>query len=140
MFGRDIFVMVQYFINCYTSNYANFKGRARRKEFWSFTLFYYIACAAALVGDFTLGTATDDGEGGILYALFVLGSICPQLAVTVRRLHDVGRSGWFLLLSIVPLIGALLLLYWLLSSGDTSPNKWGANPKETPAVVQNLKY
>ncbi|MGK0365304.1 MAG: uncharacterized membrane protein YhaH (DUF805 family), partial [Saprospiraceae bacterium] len=102
-------------------NFGDFKGRARRSEYWYFTLFVMIAGIAAMVIDSLLW------ETPILYFLVILASIVPSLSVAVRRLHDVGRSGWFYLIALIPLIGAIILLIWFCTDGKSGPNKWGPN-------------
>ncbi|WP_319265906.1 DUF805 domain-containing protein [uncultured Draconibacterium sp.] len=103
--------------------YADFNGRARRKEYWMFILFNIIFSAAAAVLDTIFGTW---GAIGGLYAVLML---IPGLAVGARRLHDTGRSGWMLLIALIPIIGAIWLI--ILFVGDSAPgsNEYGANPK-----------
>lgn len=114
------------------TQYAVFSGRARRAEYWWFTLFNIIVMVAAFVlltaGGDALGTA-----GVVLYALVALGLFLPGLAVTVRRLHDTGRSGWWFLLSFVPL-GAFVVLYFLVQEGQPTVNAHGPSPKHEPVV------
>lgn len=119
------------------SNYANFRGRARRSEYWWWFLAYILIVIVlgfverALFGSGSAEMAAGDGEvsasfnAGILSGLFMLASIIPSIAVGVRRLHDVDRSGWWLLLSFIPLIGALVLLYWNVQPGTPGPNRFG---------------
>lgn len=102
--------------------YANFNGRARRKEYWMFILFYIIIAIVASVIDGVIGTA------GVLAGVVALVHILPSLAVGARRLHDVGRSGWWLLLALTG-IGSLVLLFWAVSNGDSGDNSFGADPK-----------
>src|SRR5688572_10460224 len=89
-------------------NYVGFEGRARRKEYWMYTLFNIIALVVAMVLDSVLGLT---GEAGIgpLYGLYALATFLPGLAVSVRRLHDVDKSGWWILIAFIPLIGAIVL-------------------------------
>ncbi len=103
--------------------FGDFKGRARRSEYWYFTLFVMIFAIVAIVIDGILW------ETPILYLLVVLASIVPSLAVAVRRLHDTGHSGWYYLIALIPLAG-ILLLVWFVQDSDPGPNKWGPNPKE----------
>lgn len=108
--------------------YANFNGRARRTEYWMFFLFYIIIAVVAGVIDGILGTA------GALAGLAALVHILPSLAVGARRLHDVGRSGWWLLLALTG-IGSLVLLFWAVSDSQPGSNAFGANPKgDAPAA------
>lgn len=109
-------------------NYAGFSGRARRKEYWMFTLIHLIV-AAVLLG---LGMAIDTT---IPYIIYIVATIIPSLAVMVRRLHDTGRSGWWFLISFVPLVGGIVLLVFLASEGKQEPNEHGQNPKLAPLAV-----
>jgi uncharacterized membrane protein YhaH (DUF805 family) len=112
--------------------YAVFSGRARRKEYWMFALFNFIIF---LVLEIVLGMAgaiigSDLNIIGLLYTLAV---ILPSLSVGVRRLHDIGRSGWWLLIAFVPLIGAIVLLLFHVKDSTPGENEYGENPKETAA-------
>lgn len=121
------------------SNYANFRGRARRSEYWWWFLAYIIIIFVlgfverAVLGSGSAEMASGDGavsasfNAGILSGLFMLAAVIPSIAVGVRRLHDVDRSGWWLLISFIPLIGALVLLYWNVQPGTPGPNRFG-NP------------
>ena len=121
--------------------YADFTGRARRREFWSFFLFVwvllfvfmYLDSALGLGGSFTSWrTGNSIGfnmTGGVLSALFGLAVLLPSLAVSVRRLHDVGKSGWFLLFIVVLIFGWIYLLYLYVQPGTAGPNEYGADPK-----------
>ncbi|WP_312524789.1 DUF805 domain-containing protein [Paracoccus sp. (in: a-proteobacteria)] len=107
--------------NCF-SNYVTFSGRATRSEYWWFTLFNLLA-------GFVLGMV--QAAMGLQFGLadlYALAAILPGVAVTSRRLHDVGRSGWWQLLIFVPLIGAIVLLVWLVSKGEYGTNSWGEDP------------
>ena len=105
------------------NQYAVFDGRARRKEFWMFALFnFVIAAALGLVGRVI-------GLGGALQALYSLGVLIPSLAVSVRRMHDTGRSGWWLLIAFIPFVGWLIALYFLVQPGETAANRYGPDPK-----------
>jgi len=105
------------------SKYADFQGRAMRSEYWWFALFNCALDIVAIVIDQTaIGYP-------VLQALLALGLIVPGIAVGVRRLHDTDRSGWWLLIAFVPLIGAILLLVWFCSRGTTASNRFGAEPQ-----------
>jgi len=107
--------------------YAVFNGRARRTEYWMFFLFNLIII---LVLGFVEGLVGGIGVIGLLYSLAVL---IPGIAVSVRRLHDTDRSGWWLLIVFVPLIGAIVILVFMLQDSRSGQNKYGANPKEATA-------
>jgi uncharacterized membrane protein YhaH (DUF805 family) len=110
-------------------NYANFSGRARRTEYWMFALFNFIFIIAAMILDNVLGTKIGMLPYGVFYFLYVLAILVPSLAVGVRRLHDVGKSGWFYFIVLVPLIGGIWLLVLFCTDSVAGENKWGANPK-----------
>lgn len=107
-------------------NYVGFSGRARRTEFWMFTLFNFIV---TMVLGFVEQLAGTGGFVGLAYALAVL---LPSLAVSMRRLHDTGRSGWWLLLGLIPLLGAIVLLVFMVQDSKPEANEYGANPKGEP--------
>jgi len=111
-------------------NYAVFSGRARRKEYWMFGLFNIIFSIAAIILDNILGTAIEDVGYGVFYFLYALAVIIPSLAVSVRRLHDVGKSGWFLFIALIPIIGGIWLLVLFCTDGKAGANEYGPNPKE----------
>ncbi len=104
--------------------YIVFSGRASRKEYWMFFLFNIII---VFVLGFIEGLIGNFGIVGILYSLAVL---LPSLAVSVRRLHDTDRSGWWLLVALVPLIGSIALLVFMVQDSTTGRNQYGANPKK----------
>ena len=108
--------------------YAVFSGRARRKEYWFFVLFNAIFAIAAMVLDNILGLAIEDVGYGPFYILYALATIVPGLAVSVRRLHDIGKSGWYILLLLIPCVGALILLIFDLTPGDPGDNEYGPDP------------
>ncbi|NCC50920.1 MAG: DUF805 domain-containing protein [Spartobacteria bacterium] len=103
--------------------YAVFTGRARRTEYWMFVLFNIII--AGILG-FVEGLA---GGPGILVNVYSLAVLIPSLAVGVRRLHDTGRSGWWLLIGLVPLVGAIVLLIFMVQDSSPDANPYGPNPK-----------
>jgi len=110
--------------------YADFKGRARRTEYWMFVLFNFIFAVVAAILDNILGlTFHENIPYGFIYILYALAVFIPGLAVIVRRLHDVGKSGWFYFIALIPLIGAIWLLVLLCTEGDAGDNKYGTNPK-----------
>lgn len=118
-------------------NYAIFSGRSRRSEYWYFTLFNIIFSLVAMMLDRLLGSGftinTFNGPlvlpYGYCYLIYVLIVLVPGLAVMVRRLHDVGKSGWFFLISFIPIAGAIWLLVLMCTDSVAGPNKYGLNPK-----------
>jgi uncharacterized membrane protein YhaH (DUF805 family) len=108
-------------------NYVGFTGRARRKEYWMFCLFYIIIGIAIAVVESVMGLST--AFGGPISSLYSLALFLPSLGVAVRRLHDTGRSGWWILINIVPILGWLVFLYFMVQDSQSGANKWGANPK-----------
>lgn len=110
-------------------NYNGFSGRARRKEYWMFVLFNMIFGFVAIILDNILGIAIDETGYGPLYGIYVLVVLMPGSAVTVRRLHDVGKSGWMFFIILIPLIGYIWLFVLLVTDSDPRANKYGANPK-----------
>ena len=122
--------LFDYFIKCY-KEYANFEGRARRREYWGFMLFWNIIYLAF----YGLTLALEDNAllmtGGMITCfLLAIVNIVPQIAVSVRRLHDIGKSGWYLLVNFIPLIGSIWLLVMFCTDSEPSENKYGENPKE----------
>lgn len=111
--------------------YADFNGRARRKEYWMFVLFNtLIAFAIAMVAGL-LGSIADflGMIGSLVYMVYALAVMVPSIAVGVRRLHDTGRSGWWMLIAFVPLVGAIVLLVFFVTEGEPIANQFGENPK-----------
>lgn len=113
---------IDWLIKC-LKNYANFAGRARRKEFWFFRL-AYLACVMMATG---IGMVLDIGD--LLVVPVILGLFIPDLAVTARRLHDIGKSGWWTLIALLPLLGILLLIFWWVQDSQPETNAYGAVPK-----------
>lgn len=125
--------------------YAKFSGRARPKEYWMYVLFLFLCAIALSIVESALGLGTTNRwfnhqgwnmgagayhEGGPLLKLFWLATIIPSLAVGVRRLHDTDRSGWWLLLWLIPFIGWIILLVFLVMGGTRGPNRFGSDPVE----------
>ncbi len=116
-------------------NYANFSGRARRKEFWMFGLIHFIIMMV-LYGLIIAAGALGGEEGTLmlaamgLYGLYALFILIPGIAVIVRRLHDIGRTGTWWLIGFVPFIGAIVLLIFAVTDSEPGANQYGENPKE----------
>jgi len=109
--------------------YAVFSGRARRKEYWFFALFNLLITIALAFADTALGTVNPQYGIGMIGAVYSLAVLIPSIAVTVRRLHDTDRSGWWLLLILVPLIGPIVLLVFMVLDSKEGDNRFGSNPK-----------
>ncbi|MEC7761362.1 MAG: DUF805 domain-containing protein [Pseudomonadota bacterium] len=107
--------------------YVEFNGRARRAEFWWFVLFIFVVSVVLSLIDMALfeGVLQDIGP---LSAIFTLITLIPAIAVTARRLHDVGRSGWWQLLLLLPVIGFLVIVFWAVQKGTEGPNDYGRDP------------
>jgi uncharacterized membrane protein YhaH (DUF805 family) len=115
--------------------YAEFKGRARRAEYWYFALFNIIFAIVAGIIDRIIDPGVKiSGYYGIIYILYALAVIVPSLAVVVRRLHDTGKSGWMILISLIPIVGAIWLLVLMIKKGDVGENKYGPDPKMLPGT------
>ncbi len=108
--------------------YAQFSGRARRKEYWMFFLFNVIAAFVLGLVDGLLGLGGASGIG-LLGGLYTLAVLVPGIAVAMRRLHDTGRSGWWLLVGLVPLVGFIVLLVFMVLPGQSGSNAYGDDPK-----------
>jgi uncharacterized membrane protein YhaH (DUF805 family) len=118
------------------ARYASFGGRARRLEYWYFTLFHSLTILLAGVVSYLVMLAIP-ALAIVLYSIVIFGTLLPHLAVTVRRLHDVDRSGWWYLLGLVPLLGAIVLFVWFCTDGTRGPNRFGADPKATVSVARS---
>ena len=111
--------------------YATFSGRAQRAEYWYFILFYLLFFIGLAIIDGVTGNFSAEAGIGLLSGLYSLGILIPSLAVGARRLHDTGRSGWWLLIGIVPLIGAIVLIIFFVQDSAPGENSYGPNPKGT---------
>jgi len=128
---------MEYFLKVVRDNYSNFNGRAQRKEYWMFFLFYMIFAIVAMVADNILGTAFTVGEGyyavsmgyGWIYVLFMIALLIPTIAVIVRRLHDVSKSGWWWLINFIPLVGAIWFLVLMCTDSSLGDNKYGPHQR-----------
>ncbi len=114
------------------ARFADFATRSSRSEFWWFMLFYFLVGLVVSIIGFTIESSVF-GQGmemtsGIIDLLVFLVFIVPTISVTARRLHDIGRSGWWQLMALIPLLGALILLFWVVKRGEDGDNRFGANP------------
>lgn len=114
-------------------NYVVFSGRSRRAEFWWFNLVFVIVyCALSLV-DVVTGTFDADNGIGLTSGIFLLAMLPPALSVSVRRMHDIDRTGWWVLLSLIPLLGGAVIMLFAMIDGTRGGNRYGADPKALPA-------
>lgn len=110
------------------SKFADFSGRARRREYWTFALVNCLIAMLLLILGLAFGE--DSPASNIMVTIFYLIMLVPNLSVSVRRLHDIGKSGWYMFLGLIPLIGGLILLVWALMDSEPGENQYGKNPKE----------
>lgn len=121
---------MEWFTKC-IKHYADFSGRARRREYWMFTLWVVIiSMGLGIIGGILDAVL---GSGGaitsVLSSLFSLFLIVPSLAVTVRRLHDINKSGYYWFINLIPVVGSIILLVWVCTDSYPVANEWGENPK-----------
>ncbi|HZH10451.1 MAG TPA: DUF805 domain-containing protein [Microvirga sp.] len=114
------------------SKYATFSGRAPRSEYWWFALFGVLLSFGTQILDLFLGFP-------VLNLIAMLAVLVPSIAVGVRRLHDTDRSGWWMLLLFIPLIGAIVLLVWFCSRGTLGPNRFGSDPLPASVAVPGVR-
>jgi uncharacterized membrane protein YhaH (DUF805 family) len=127
---------MNWYLKVVRDNYYNFSGRARRKEYWMFMLFHYLivftlVMVFALIAEINATEYEYDSFsfGSVTIIVYLLVTLIPCIAVTVRRLHDTGKSGWLYLLNLIPYIGRFIILIFTCIEGDKKQNKWGGNPK-----------
>ena len=139
---------MEWYLKVVRDNYSNFDGRATRQEYWMFYLFNIIFCIVAVAVDNILGTDFKMGGGygyeasmgyGWIYALYALAVFLPSVGVSIRRLHDVGKSGWMLLIIFIPCIGIFWLLYLLVQDSSPLDNDYGPSPKPKPVSNEAAK-
>lgn len=109
--------------------YFVFSGRARRKEYWMFFLFNLLATIVLVFIDSAIGMYSAENGIGLLSGLYSLAVLIPSISVGVRRLHDTGKSGWWMLIALVPFIGSIVLLVFFVLDSDPGSNQYGPNPK-----------
>lgn len=112
--------------------YAVFEGRARRKEYWFFALFNAIIMIVLGIIDRVIGTYDVHSSVGLLSGIYALAVLIPSIAVAVRRLHDTSRTGWWILIGLIPVIGAIVLFIFTLLDGKPEENAYGVSPKASP--------
>lgn len=116
------------------SKYVDFSGRARRSEFWYFVLFTFLVGIGTSILDAILGTDYDGStSGGLINTLGSLALFLPSLAAAIRRLHDIDRSGWWILLGIIPIVGWIIVIVWYCTDTKPGDNQYGPDPKNGPS-------
>jgi len=109
------------------NNYANFSGRACRSELWFWILFQLLAIIVSSIVSGILA-AIIGNAGWIIYGIVIIGLILPTLAVEIRRLHDLDKSGWWFFITLVPFVGGIILIIFFCTEGTPGPNRFGSNP------------
>jgi uncharacterized membrane protein YhaH (DUF805 family) len=132
-----------YFKKCVTTHYAEFNGRARRTEYWFFVLFATIIAMLLLALGYGINTLFQTNNPIVFMApitLFLLALFIPSIAVSVRRLHDTNKSGWYYLISLIPYIGGLVMLIFYFTPGDKGENNYGDDPinPSTSKIIDDL--
>ncbi len=117
--------MKEHFLDVITNHYADFNGRARRKEYWMFVLFNFVV---SLVLGIVMGLISQTAANAVSI-IYTLALLLPGLSLGVRRLHDTGKSGWFMLIGLIPLVGAIILLVFYCLDSQPGTNEYGPNPK-----------
>jgi len=118
------------------TKYAVFRGRARRKEYWYFVFISALVSLVLFLIDESSGNIDAETGLGLLGGIYMLAILLPGLSVSVRRLHDTGRSGWWFLVNFVPVIGPLVMLLFMLQEGQPDANEYGLNPvMESPSEL-----
>ena len=132
--------MIDWYKKVVFENFANFSGRARRSEFWYFVLVNCIISTVFTISSLSIfdTNASLASMISLISGLYSLAIFIPNLAVTVRRLHDVGKSGWYYFIVLIPLLGVILLLYWFCQEGELNENKWGHNPKDNYSDIDEI--
>lgn len=119
------------------SKYVAFTGRARRSEYWYFMLFYFIIYLIAAIIDAVISVS--NGEPSLVFKVIVwLVFLLPTLAVLFRRLHDIGKSGWWWLLAFIPIIGTIILIVWECQDSSAEENQYGPSPKYVSDAQANI--
>jgi uncharacterized membrane protein YhaH (DUF805 family) len=120
---------MNWYLDAVKNKYAVFDGRAHRQEFWHFMLFYFLIYFALSLFDHVIGAVEDQTGTGLFSGIYALAMLVPSLAVGARRLHDTGRSGWWQLLSLIPILGILILIFFFVQDSQSGDNQYGPNPK-----------
>ncbi|WP_239455599.1 DUF805 domain-containing protein [Flavobacterium ginsenosidimutans] len=134
--------MIEWYKIAMFQNYANFSGRARRSEYWYFRLatgiLFFAFAFLAIILSAILGPIVGLSIVGVLFFLYMLASIIPSLSVTVRRMHDLGKSGWTILVALIPFAGPIWMLVLLITEGEFGENYYGPDPKSTTEEIDEI--
>ncbi|KRD11530.1 hypothetical protein ASE21_07425 [Flavobacterium sp. Root901] len=135
--------MIEWYKKVVFENYANFKGRARRSEYWYYALANALISFALLIAGAILGGLFGDAVTGLiigyaLFALYTFATLLPSLGVIVRRLHDIGKSGWFYFVALIPFVGGIWILILLCTEGEYGPNQYGPDPKNNIEEINEI--
>ena len=120
---------MKWYLKVVRDNYSNFNGRARREEFWMFTLINTLIVLVLSILSAVLTGMFDNALLFVPIVLYVLGTLVPTLAVNVRRLHDIDKSGWYFLMSFIPYVGSIIMLVYNVKEGTRGTNQYGVDPK-----------
>lgn len=121
--------MIEYYKKAVFENYANFTGRARRSEYWYFILMNILIIVGMVLPSMALFSGMIGPVFICILVGYVLAMVIPSLALIARRLHDVGKSGWFYLVRFIPVVGPIWFLILMCTEGDSGNNQYGADPK-----------
>ncbi len=124
----------EYYKTVVLKKYATFSGRAARSEYWYFVLFNIIISIVLSMADGITGLKSDSGSG-LLSGIYSLAVLVPSLAVSVRRLHDTGKTGWWALICLIPVLGWIVFLIFMVTDSTPGDNQYGPNPKGVTANV-----
>lgn len=135
--------MIEWYKKVVFENYGNFKGRARRSEYWYYRLASTIIFLLFVILAVVIYVATDNGPlalglGYGLLMLYGLGTMIPSLAVSVRRMHDIGKSGWTIFVAMIPLVGPIWILVLFFTEGDRGENYYGTDPKNEIEEINEI--
>ncbi len=121
---------MNWYLDIFKYKYADFTGRARRTEYWMFMLFHFLIIFVTAILMALLDDLVSIDITVFILLFYALFAFVPALALTIRRLHDTGKSGWYYLLSFIPYVGGIILLVFIVQDSEPGHNKWGANPKD----------
>ncbi|MEC3907149.1 DUF805 domain-containing protein [Tamlana sp. 2201CG12-4] len=119
----------KWYLTVLVDNYANFSGRARRQEYWMYVIFWILTVITISITLELLEDFIDNDWSSVTIGVFILATFIPWLAVNVRRLHDTGKSGSYLFINLIPIVGRIWYIVLMANSGDTGPNQYGPDPK-----------